>query len=182
MIKTITGNWYRNWSPNREAVVRVCKVEPYLENEGYQFKEKNPIWVLSDQVVFDNRRLLGDEILRFIDGKEFTDGKDIGQLLQERIGKDNELYRLISGLRNIAPCKWNKENYRPGKVEVRYRKNKDYLDLSIGVPSQFCALGEYCPDQVIFDGGSTKRLIVEVAGSDEDFVKELVKRARGVLK
>jgi hypothetical protein len=193
MIKTITGNWYRNWSYRKEAGERVCRIERFLASEGYSLNECRVVRPGTERIVTRDKLL------------KTTSEKSIWDVLSDEIKPTDKihagnLHGLIWDVLNIKPeCrrvhfgKSSWDEYTPGNVTVSYTINNSlgkpfsYVDLivkTIHPPhSVSFGVGASCIDeeQILFDLGNTSRLIVEADTTKKDFVKKILEVARKKL-
>ncbi len=181
MIKTITGNWYRQWSPQSEAGTRVCRVEGYLHNNGFTLTKDRPVCASTSRVIFD------DEMLT-----HHIQGKRVEDSLTERIMKDwdvRKFGRLIWDMRNIQPQEYRgyyrNKRYKPGEIQFRYAKDETEEGfggyIEIVARTLFPHKGAHIRssnDQTIFDLGSTDKLIVDIRTRDDELCEKLNRVAR----
>jgi len=193
MIKTITGNWYRNWSPREEAGERVCRVERLLANEGYSINEGRKVRPVTDRIITDRMMLQTTD--------EENIWESVGKIIKKTsYGCAGNLHGLIWDVLNIkSECrrvhfgKSSWDEYTAGGIDVSYAIPKasgkpfDYVDLIVRTvkPSHPTSFGDGTPslirEQTLFDWGNTSRLIVEAHTSNEDFAKKILEVARKKL-
>lgn len=194
MIKNITGNlrneWnplHQKWSPNKEAGERVCRVERFLSDKGYEISKDCPVMVYTDRIILNDKML------------QSTAERSISDIVAEEVKKTDSsckagnLNMLIWHMRNLKPqCSggyhWGDTFYQPGRIRSRYYRYKtdnpaeisgSLIELEVRTYPDFSHSLKYCDeaDQVLFNLGSTNKLIVDVWTHDNELGEEILRVA-----